>query len=369
LSGPRRRTGLRRSFALVIGFVALIGPVATVHATTTWAKNLYVSSALVYQDPYGTACTAASTMTMLNTIAYRHTGGAGFVWTPYRVKNSTNRADVRDLTSILSFERAHDTLSGSGAGSDAHGWRNALNYYGWGSKAMTDPASRVYQSLAYGSFDSAVHGAVRAIARFGMPVGILSWAGRHAQVMTGYVVDGADPTTSDAFVVRYVYITDPLYLQHHVNYRLSNTSFKSGLLALRFQSYRETDSPYDDPYTTGWKRSAVSPTVAPSEWYRRWVIVAPVRIPAAAPPPPPPDPSPSPSSTPSPDPTPTPQPTAAVVTDATPPPDPTSTPNPDPTPTTEPTATAASEPTPTPDPTSATSPSASPPDSPASTAP
>ncbi len=34
------------------------------------------------------------------------------------------------MTSILAFERSHDTLRSTSAGSDAHGWRNALNYYG-----------------------------------------------------------------------------------------------------------------------------------------------------------------------------------------------------------------------------------------------
>ena len=135
---------------------------------------------------------------------------------------------------------------------------------------MKDPARRVYQTLAFSSYDAATHAAVRAIARFGMPVGIVSLAGKHAQVMTGYVVEGANPVTSDAFTVKYVYLTDPLYLQHHVNYKVSNATFKSGTFVLRFQSYRETDSPYDDPYTPGYRRSI-------DEWYGRFVIIAPVR--------------------------------------------------------------------------------------------
>jgi hypothetical protein len=276
-----------------------------VYAAQTWTVNLYTWRAFLYQDPFATACTAATTMIMLNTIAYRHAGGEGFLWTPYRVKNDTaNRYDFRDMTSILWFERAHDTLSAFGAGSDAHGWRNALNYYGWGSKAMTDPASAVYDDLEYGSYDTAVHAAVRAIAKFGLPVGIISWAGRHAQVMTGYVVDGADPASSDAFTVRDIYLSDPLYKDGYVNTMVSNASFKAGALHLRFQSYREADSPYDDPYQPGWKRSSVS--YGSSEWYQRWVIVAPIRagLPDA-------NPTPTPSPTPSPIPTPTPDPTPA----------------------------------------------------------
>lgn len=315
-----RRRLLKLSFAGLFAFG--VSSIGAAQATTTWSKNLFVSSAMVYQDPYPTACTAATTMTMLNTIAYRHTGGAGFIWTPYRVKNDPDPHDLRDLTSILGFARAHDTLSAYGSGSDPHGWRNALNYYGWGSAAMTDPTKRVYETLAYATYDGAVHAAVRAIARFGMPVGIASWAGEHAQILTGYTVDGANPATSDAFTVRYVYLTDPLYLQTHVDYRVSNATLKSGTFVLRFQSYREPDSPYDDPYTSGWKRSSVSYTVGPSQWFHRWVIVAPIRSTA---PMPTPSPTPSASATPSHsvDPTPTPSDSAPPASQ-----DPTSAPTP-----------------------------------------
>ena len=234
---PRRQTSLRRSLALVIGLVALFAQSVPepVNAAQTWSTNLYDSRAFLYQDPYPTACTAAATMIMLNTIAYRRTGGDAFRWTPYRVKNNTsNRADYRDMTSVLWWARAHDTLSASGGGTDGHGWRNALNYYGWGSAALSDPSKRVYDDLEYTSYDAAVHAAVRAIARYRMPVGILAWAGGHAQVMTGYVVAGEDPALSDAFTVQYVYLSDPLYSNHMVNTKVSNATFKGGSWRVRF---------------------------------------------------------------------------------------------------------------------------------------
>jgi hypothetical protein len=274
-----------------------------------WTKNLYVPGAFLYQDPYWQGCTAASTMIMLNTIAYRRTGGDGFLWTPTRTKNDSNRSNVRDLTSILAFERSHDTLNMLGAGSDAHGWRNALNYYGWGSTAMTNPANMVYQDRAFSTFDAALHDAVRDIARFDKPVGIVGWAGRHAQVMTGYVVEGEDPAISDAFLVRYIYLSDSLRADGYVNIKLSTAQLRSGNLHYRFQAYRESDSPYDDAYTAGWRRSSVLPTRGPSQWYRRWVIVAPVRLGLPIPTPSP-TPSPSPSPTPSPSDLPSPEPTA-----------------------------------------------------------
>ncbi len=279
----------------------------------TWSRNLWVASAFVYQDPYYTACTAASVMGMLNTIAYRGTGGEGFSWTPYRVKHSANLANTRDMTSILAFERANDTLRSTSAGTDAHGWRNALNAYGWGVDVMDDPSRRVYDDRAYRTFMGAVKAAVKAIARRQMPVGILGWAGGHAQFMTGYVVTGADPRVSNDFKVRYVYLSDPLRKDNVVNRRISIAKLKSGPLKVRFQWYRETDSPYDDRLTAGVIRSAVRPDHGPSEWYHRWVIVMPVRsgVPAPTPDPtPPPDPTPAP--TPPPDPTVAPAPTPAA---------------------------------------------------------
>ena len=309
-----RLTGLRRSLALVLGFVAVLGPTVPVRAATpTFTLNLYTSSSFLYQDPYGTACTAAASMIMLNIVAYRHSGGNGFQWTPYRVKNNTaNRNDRRDMTSILSFSRAHDTLSVRGSGSDAHGWRNALNYYGWGLDAMRDPDKNVYQDLEYTSFDAALHQAVKAIATYRMPVGVVMWAGRHAAVITGYIAYGEDPATSDNFVVNSIYLSDPLRADGYMNTRIAASWFRSGSPRVRFQRYRETDSPYDDPYVSGWMRSSVPASSGPSEWLSRYVIIVPVR---AGLPDQPPNPDPTPSPTPPPDPTPT------------PPPDPTPTPS------------------------------------------
>ena len=339
--------------ALVLIAVAVV-PIPA-RATTTWTRNVYSSGAIVYQDPYFTACTAAAVMTMLNTIAQRHAGAAGFGWTPYRVRNSPDPAVKRDMTSILSFERSHDTLHPASAGSDAHGWRNALNYYGWGLAAMTDPARMVYDDRAYGSFDSAVKAGVRAIARFGMPVGVLGWAGGHAQILTGYVVVGEDPAVSNLFTVKSVYLSDPLRGDRILNLRIGLASLRTGNLHYRFQSYRETDSPYRDPYKAGSLRASVASSRGPSEWYRRWVLVVPIR---SGLPPPTPTPTPTPPPTPTPTPTPvvtpgpTPAATVAPAADASAPPAPDPTPGPTPgtTPGADPSASPATDPTPAPTP-------------------
>ena len=280
---------------VLVGLLPLSGHVA---AATTHSRNLFVAKGFVYQDPYYTACTAASVMHMLNTIAYRGTGGYGFRWKPYTIKKSSNPDQLRDMTSILAFERRNDTLRSSSSGSDPHGWRNALNYYGWGSSAMTNAAIRPYEDRAYSTYRSAMKAAVRAIARLGMPVGVLAWAGGHAQVITGYVVTGADPKTSSDFTIQWLYLSDPLKSDAIVNRRTSYGAMKDGALKWRFQWYRETDSPYDDPYTSGWFRSSVKPTTGPSEWYHKWVLLLPVRRGL-----PPPEPAPTPTPTPTPEPT------------------------------------------------------------------
>jgi hypothetical protein len=349
---PLRRTpGLPRRLLAVAAILILVASALPIRiaAVTTWSRNLYTSSAFMYQDPYYTACTAAAVMIMLNTAALRHTGGDGFVWTPTRLKNDTaHPTNYRDMVSILGFERAYDTLRRTAAGSDAHGWRNALNSYGWGHDAMVDPTKMVYDDRAYRSFDAAAHAAVRAIAQFAKPVGILGWAGGHAQVMTGYIVTGSDPAVSNDFVVNYIYLSDPLRSDAIVNRRISATSWHYGNLHYRFQRYRETDSPHDDGYTPGTIRSSVSPLVGPSEWYHRWVLVLPIRNGLATP---------APSPTPAPTPPPTPTPAASATPSQSTSPKPSVTPS------------TSSAPTPTPVPTSppTTSPTASPyPSAPAS---
>jgi hypothetical protein len=315
-----------------------LGPTAPAQASSVWRQNLYRSAGFMYQDPYYTACTAASAMMMLNFSALAGTGGNGFGWSVSRAYRATG--PTVNLSSVLAFERRYDTLAFRAAGSDAHGWRNALNYYGWGLAAMTNPNQRVYEDRAFGTFDAAVKESVRAIARYHLPVGIVGWAGHHAQVMTGYVVTGDDPASSSNFTVNGVFLSDPLRSDRLVNRYLTRAQLKFGNTRFRFQAYRQIDSPYDDPYTPGFVRSSVRSRS--SEWYGRWVIVEPVRdgLPA--------DPNATPP--PSPGPTPTPDPSASPTSDpsASPTPDSSASPTPDPAGTPTPTATPAATPAATP---------------------
>ena len=248
-------------FLLVPGVAsAADAPPAGAPAPQTYSKDLYASSGVRYQDPDFTACVAASTEMMLNMIATNGSKGDGFRW----VRSTSFVFQER----ILAWERAHHTQVSYHPGVDPHGWRNGLNYFGWG--AYTDARKAVYQDLSFLSYSAAVKGIVRAIARYDKPVAILGWAGGHAQFITGYVVTGQDPALSSDFTVDFVYLTDPLRADGKRDAKISDKAFRSGPSVTRFRPYAFTDSPRDDPYTAGTRTSY-------REWFGLWVIVAPVR--------------------------------------------------------------------------------------------
>jgi hypothetical protein len=223
---------------------------------SVYALNLYAGSGVRWQDPDRTACTAASTLIMLNFIAAKGAKGAGFTWNP-TTAYATQEA-------ILAYERAHMTMLTSSKGTDPHGWRNALNYYGWGSIN-----AGVYADRAYSSYLSAAKAAIIAMAQTDKPVAILGWAGGHAQILNGYSVSGANPASgSTAFTINTVYITDPLRADGYRNLGISSATWQSGSRRIAFRAYNQTDSPYTDP---------LDGHVGKTEWYGRWVIVVPTR--------------------------------------------------------------------------------------------
>ena len=232
------------------------------------ALNLYRSAGFRYQDPNYAACTATAVMDMLNFIKLGDHGGPGFRWS---VNLSARKRDA-----VLAWERRHDTMAG-GRGTDPHGWRNALNYYGWGSSAL-DAGARVYDDFSYATYGSAMKAAVRAMISTGKPVAMLAWAGRHAVMITGYYGLSGNPFAKDVagryantFSVGGFYLSDPLRSAGRRNERISYARLaKTSYASLRFRRYRETDSPYDDRYTPGWRTSR-------SEWYAKWVLILPVR--------------------------------------------------------------------------------------------
>ena len=154
-------------------------------------SRLYDVRAMRYQDPDMNACAAAAAQIMLNTIALKAEQDTIMVgpdrsrWSVFLWQTDTTYARQ---TSILAYERANMTMLTSSPGTDPHGWRNALNFYGWGTTA-----AGVYRDSAYDSFDEAARAVAISVTRYGRPVGILARSGRHAQIVTGVVVTGGDP--------------------------------------------------------------------------------------------------------------------------------------------------------------------------------
>jgi len=288
-----RRVATSSILALALIGLTVAGPVAaaepveagaTIATTMPWSDpiprptvlstrapssmNLYRAEAFRFQDPYGYACTSAASMDMLNFISHAGSGGSGFVWD--RTRSGSK------VASMLTWARTHDTLRG-GNGSDPHGWRNMLNYYGWGSTALREGA-RVYEDTAYRTYSGAVKSAVRAMIRTRKPVGVLAWAGRHGQMITGYYGLSGDPfakrsdgTYKDAFSVGGFYLSDPLRKDGFVDIKVSYARFRDTTdYRLRFRRYTETDSLLDDPYTSGSVR-------ARDEWYGKFVLIIPRR--------------------------------------------------------------------------------------------
>ena len=231
----------------------------------SWTLDLYDARAVRWQNPDVSACTAASALMMLNMAVY---------WQDYVPLGalapvpSPPRGWKPDITlarqkSILAYQRKTGTMSLSWPGADAHGWRNSLNYYGWGSIN-----AGVYGDQSFISFAAAARATVTAIALYRKPVGILSMAGNHAQIVTGYRVTGGDPRTgTTSFTVVGVYLTDPLQSHGFRDYYISLATWKSGGKTIRFTPYEMTNSPKVDP---------IDGQTGNAEWDGKWVIVAPV---------------------------------------------------------------------------------------------
>jgi hypothetical protein len=231
--------------------------------------NLFVWSGFRYQDPNAYACTSTSALDMLNFIGLHKTGGDGFIWK----KNLSG--SMRDY--MLRWARVHDTLPG-GHGSDPHGWRNLLNFFGWGASAVWAGPNRVYDDRAYGTFEGAMTDTIRALVKTRKPVGLLGRGGAHALMVTGYYGLTGDPFAKDTagnytnrITLGGFYVTDPLSSSKMTSKAVTWHTLKfSGDYRIRFKPYYETDSTLDDPYTPGVKRSR-------DEWYKRFVVILPMR--------------------------------------------------------------------------------------------
>jgi hypothetical protein len=235
-------------------------------ATTQWTLDLFDKAGVRQQNPDGTACTAASVQTSLNLIAMQGEDTRWSVTTTYEMQES-----------ILDYERSNMTMPTAFAGSDPHGTRNALNYFGWRSMQ-----AGVYVDAAYTTFNAVAKAVVSSVAKTHKPAIVFAWMGGHAQVITGYQVRGQNPAISDNFIVSGVYLTDPFIgtaslVYDGVNHKVTAVdadtfvtlaNWKAGPDAVQFSRYWQLDSTLTDP---------IDGRVGRREWYNKWVVVLAMR--------------------------------------------------------------------------------------------
>ncbi len=240
-------------------------PTANPSVKEFWTYDMYDPRAVRWQDPDRTACTAASGLIMLNFATYwRDYAPAAGGPAPSQPRGWKPDVSYERMEELLAYQRKTGTMLLSWPGADAHGWRNSLNFYGWGTIGAD-----VYRDMAFSTFEQAAVATVKAVALYRKPVGILGWAGDHAQMVTGYRVMGQDPRTGGtAFAVQGIYLTDPLKSDGYRNLYVSLATWKSGAKTIRFTPYKMTNSPYKD---------SIDGHVANTAWYGKFVIVAPVK--------------------------------------------------------------------------------------------
>lgn len=256
-------------FALSSAGVALAEPPAVDAAApdystplARWSFDLYEDSVVRFQNPDWRACTAAATLSMLNTIAYGSSedqfpargGGLPRTSLTWHINTSYETQEA-----ILDYARNNMTMSWSSPGTDPHGWRNSLNFFGWGSIN-----AGVYRDSSFTTFDAAARAAVTSLARHQRPVGILGWAGGHAQYITGYAVQGNDPRVSDEWTLVGVFITDPLEADQMRNTFVTYSDWKYGSPFRRFSPYWQNES---------WMRDPIDGQVGVREWWGKFVII------------------------------------------------------------------------------------------------
>jgi hypothetical protein len=245
---------------------AKAAPAEAPPAPFSWSMNLYNPSVVRYQNPDLNACVAAATMSMLGIIALTPMSdtappvGSSLPTIAFRWGIDTSYAM---LENVMSYDRKHMTMYRGYKGSDPHGWRNALNQFGWGSTS-----AGVYRDSSYPTFATAAQATIDALARTDKPVGILGWSGEHAQYVTGYVVQGEDPRVSDHYTIVGVYLSDPLRDTAMPNVFIPLSEWKKGPLGIKFTKYLQYGSVFPDP---------IDGQAGDIEWHNKWVIIEPVK--------------------------------------------------------------------------------------------
>jgi hypothetical protein len=142
-----------------------------------WHKGAYVTQ---YKD---WSCVGATIQITLNLI-----------------KDTSNRSKRRQLT-YLAFAQENSKYPVTDLGADAEGWAKALIHFGGGSD---------WGWATAGSLQAALKLAAKQIRSTGKPVGLLTFHGGHAWLMTGFE-SSADPALTSNFSITAAEVLGPLY--------------------------------------------------------------------------------------------------------------------------------------------------------------
>jgi hypothetical protein len=151
-----------------------------------FTMNLYRKGVFVHQY-HKESCEATAALNMLNVIRLVEDGRAP------DVSVKTQRALQARLVKLTTFEDSH--VGGTGPAA----WAALLTEQGY-----------PYELRIYPSRAAAVRAAAAALRATGRPVGMLTWAGVHSWVMTGFTAT-ADPAATTSFTVGTAYVLDPWY--------------------------------------------------------------------------------------------------------------------------------------------------------------
>jgi hypothetical protein len=170
--------------ALVALVSSAVLPTPAPVAAATWAGRYSVwnkgSFATQYLDYSCVGATIQITLNMIN--------------------NTSNRTKRRQLK-YLDYAQEHSKYPVTDLGADAEGWAKALIHFGGGSGWGWTTAS---------SLQNALKVAAKQIRTTGKPVGLLTFHGGHAWLMTGFE-SNADPATTSNFSVTAAEVLGPLY--------------------------------------------------------------------------------------------------------------------------------------------------------------
>jgi hypothetical protein len=162
--------------------------------------------------------------------------------------NGTRDRSKRHQIAYLDYAQAHSKYPVNDLGADAEGWAKALTHFGagdgWGWATAT-------------SVQSALKLAARQIRITGKPIGLLTFHGGHAWLMTGFE-STADPQQTSNYSVTAAEVLGPLYPDGTFNGKGVDpgprTWMSPSTLGRRFNTYYQPGQP---------------------AWNGKWVMVVP----------------------------------------------------------------------------------------------